>query len=255
VKLLDGADLAGFIQTRHVQIINSRSSRLKLVILYCGSKEATQRYIRAKRTYGEEIGITVEAIEVTPDTLIDKIKELNKDDSVTGIVVQLPLPSEELTEAVLKTIDPNKDVDGLGKKSAFEPATPKAILWLLAGYNIDLKGEIAIIGQGRLVGKPLADSLEASGRTVVRYDQTPSDLDKVLITADIIITATGQAGLITSAMVKVGAVVVDVGSPLSELADDLRERKDLTLTPNPGGVGPMTVAALFDNLIHAEIKI
>jgi methylenetetrahydrofolate dehydrogenase (NADP+)/methenyltetrahydrofolate cyclohydrolase len=254
MKLLDGADLAGFIQTRHAQIVASLSSQPQLAILYTGDSDATQRYIRAKRAYGASIGIDISAEKVEEHMLKDAIVKLNHDISVTGIIVQLPLQERALEDEVIGTIAPTKDVDGLGEASTYEPATPKGILWLLAGYNIDLKGQIAIVGQGRLIGKPLADSLEDSGRNVARYDESTAELALALLSADIIISASGKPSIIDSSMVKVGAVVIDAGSPESELAEDLRSRTDLTITPNPGGVGPMTVAALFDNLLLAAQK-
>ena len=254
MKLLDGADLAGFIQTRHAQIMSSLSDRPSLAILYANDHEATQRYIRAKRTYADEIGIEISAEKVPEDQLVEKIIELNHDKSVTGIIVQMPLIERAIEDMVIGTIAASKDVDGLGVKSPYEPATPKGILWLLAGYNVDLKGRIAVVGQGRLVGGPLADSLENSGREVMRLDATTADLADKLTTADIVISATGSPGLITTSMLKDGAVVVDAGSPTSELHDEVRSRNDLTITPNPGGVGPMTVAALFDNLLIAATK-
>jgi methylenetetrahydrofolate dehydrogenase (NADP+)/methenyltetrahydrofolate cyclohydrolase len=121
----------------------------------------------------------------------------------------------------------------------------------LAAHNIDLKGHIVVVGQGRLVGKPLADRLEASGHDVTRCDINTPDLRAETIRADILFTGTGQEHLITSAMVKHEAVIVDTGSPRNELDPALYDRSDLTLTPNPGGVGPMTVVSLFDNLLIA----
>jgi methylenetetrahydrofolate dehydrogenase (NADP+)/methenyltetrahydrofolate cyclohydrolase len=157
----------------------------------------------------------------------------------------------------LAKIAPAKDIDGLGPNSPYEAATPKAALWLLAAHGIDLKGRIVVVGQGRLVGKPLADRMIASGLDVVRCDINTKDLKTEVLQADIIFTGTGQEHLITPDMVKLGAVLVDTGSPKSELDPGLYEREDLTLTPNPGGVGPMTVVSLFDNLLiaaqtHAE---
>jgi methylenetetrahydrofolate dehydrogenase (NADP+)/methenyltetrahydrofolate cyclohydrolase len=165
--------------------------------------------------------------------------------------VQLPFAdASELVDEALSAVAKAKDVDGLAPDSPFEAATPKAILWLLAAYNIELKDKtIAVVGQGRLVGAPLANTLEASGHTVKRIDDTTKDLKSELVEADIIIAATGEPGLITSEMVKAGAVIVDVGAPKSELANDLRARTDIKVTANPGGVGPVTVAALFDNLL------
>jgi methylenetetrahydrofolate dehydrogenase (NADP+)/methenyltetrahydrofolate cyclohydrolase len=122
---------------------------------------------------------------------------------------------------------------------------------LLAAYNVDLQGRIVVVGQGRLVGKPLADRLEVSGHDVVRCDVHTKDLRAETIQADILFTGTGQEHLIKPDMVKDGAVVVDTGSPRNEIDPALYDRDDLTITPNPGGVGPMTVASLFDNLLIA----
>jgi methylenetetrahydrofolate dehydrogenase (NADP+)/methenyltetrahydrofolate cyclohydrolase len=130
----------------------------------------------------------------------------------------------------------------------------KAALWLLASHNVDLSGRIVIVGQGRLVGKPLADRLEAQGLEVIRTDINTPDLGAVTRTADMIFTGTGRPGLIRSDMVKDGAVIVDTGAPSTELDPALFERPSLTITPNPGGVGPMTIAALFDNLLIAATQ-
>ena len=255
MKLLNGADLAGFIKERHSRVMASLDYVPTLAIVCVEPNDATQRYLGVKRRYGDDIGVTVRVYEETKTSIADRVKRLNADVDTTGIIVQLPLPSPALTDEVLALIDARKDVDGLRPGSLFEPATPKAILWLLAGHNIDLKGRtIAVVGQGRLVGKPLADMLEASGHAVVRCDINTVDLTAHLIEADIIVAATGQAGLIDAAMLKDGAIVIDTGSPQSELSADVLDRTDLIRTPNPGGVGPMTVAALFDNLMIAATR-
>lgn len=252
MKWLDGRDLVGFIQQRHASSVRGIGRPLRLVIVAISPDEATKRYLRAKERYGHDIGVEVELITETVDGVLGRIAILNADPEITGIIAQLPLPEAQLNERVPASIAPEKDVDGLAPDSPFQPATAKGILWLLAGYNIDLVGKrIAVVGQGRLVGRPLANTLEASGFDVVRCNTKTTNLAKTLLEADIIVAATGQAGLVTAAMLKPGAVVVDAGTPVSELADDVRARSDLTLTPNPGGVGPMTVAALFDNLIIA----
>jgi methylenetetrahydrofolate dehydrogenase (NADP+)/methenyltetrahydrofolate cyclohydrolase len=250
MRLLDGNELAGFIQARHEQIMRSLHIPVKLVILCSGSDPSAAKYSRVKQRYGESLGIEVQVINVEIDNIVKEIDELNHDATVTGLIVPLPLPTEKITDEALGAIVPAKDIDGLGPNTKFQAATPKGILWLLAGYNIDLTGTIGIVGQGRLVGKPLADSLCESGRKVIRCDDK-TDLRSVLPDCDIIISATGKQNLLTSEMVKQRAVIVDAGSPFSEIADDLRERPDIIITPNPGGVGPMTVAALFDNLLLA----
>ena len=142
--------------------------------------------------------------------------------------------------------------------AVLDPATPLAIIWLVAGYNVDLIAKrIAIVGNGRLVGAPLARIWTNSGYDVTVFDVDSQDMQSQLPEFDIIVTATGVPGLITSDVVKHDAVVIDAGTAaehgkiVGDIAPDLRERDDLTITPEKGGVGPLTVAALFDNVIQA----
>jgi methylenetetrahydrofolate dehydrogenase (NADP+)/methenyltetrahydrofolate cyclohydrolase len=252
MRLLDGRAAAGYIKERHVGQALGLDVPPRLVIVREGEDESVDSYIRAKRSYGADIGVAVEVFSETADTLVERVKALGSYMSVTGVIVQLPLAHPELTDAALAAVPVAKDVDGLAPGSTFEPATPKAIAWLLAAFNVDLAGKtVAVVGQGRLVGAPLSDRLESSGIRVLRLDKSTPDLAAALLTADVIITATGRPGLITSAMIAPNAVVVDAGAPASDLAPDVADRTDLTITPNPGGVGPMTVAALFDNLLIA----
>lgn len=250
MKLLDGRDVAGFIQERHARAIRSLGRPPRLVIVRSGDDEATSRYLRAKQRYGEAIGAEVLVHQAAAATILGDIKRLSSD--ATGLIVQLPLLDPTQTEAALAAVPLQRDIDGLAPNSPFEATTPKAIMWLLAAYNVDLAGRrIAVVGQGRLVGRPLADRLELAGHEVVRCDEHTPNLAAVISAANIVITATGQPGLITSAMLQRGAVVVDAASPQSDLADDVLTRADLTRSPNPGGVGTMTVAALYDNLLIA----
>jgi methylenetetrahydrofolate dehydrogenase (NADP+)/methenyltetrahydrofolate cyclohydrolase len=254
MKLLDGRDVAGFIKERHLKQVGGLDPKPRLAIIRSKDNEAGDQYLKMKRRYGEDIDVPVDLYVETEDTILERIDSLNHDDSVTGIIIQLPLPSREITDRAVSAVSPAKDIDGLSPDTEFETATPKAALWLLAAYNVDIAGRIVIVGQGRLVGKPLADRLEAAGHEVVRCDIRTKDLQAATRDADMIFTGTGRPGLITSDMVKFGAVVVDTGAPSGELAPQLYERQDLTITPNPGGVGPMTVAALFDNLIIAALR-
>lgn len=252
MKLLSGREVAPFITERHAQIVAGLEPKPRLAIIRSKENEAGDKYLGMKRKYGVGIGAGVDLYVETADTLLGRIDQLNDDPKVTGIIIQLPLiGAESLTEEALKAIAPAKDIDGLGPDSPYEAATPKAALWLLAAYNVDLKGRIVVVGQGRLVGKPLADRLEAAGHDVVRCDINTKDLKAETIQADILFTGTGQEHLIKSDMVKEGAVLVDTGSPRFEFEPALYERDDLTITPNPGGVGPMTVVSLFDNLLIA----
>lgn len=250
-KLLGGRDIADFIKQRHRGTVAGLAQPPRLAIIRSRDNEAGDRYLKMKRQYGEDIGAVVDLYVETSDTILERIKALNEDDTVTGIIIQLPLTDQAITDEATAAVAPAKDVDGLAPGTTFEAATPKAALWLLAAHNVDLAGRIVVVGQGRLVGKPLADRLEASGHNVVRCDIHTKDLKAETIQADILFTGTGVEHLIKSNMVKPGAVVVDTGSPRYELEPALYERDDLTITPNPGGVGPMTVVSLFDNLLIA----
>jgi methylenetetrahydrofolate dehydrogenase (NADP+)/methenyltetrahydrofolate cyclohydrolase len=254
-KLLDGRDIAEFIKQRHAAQAAGLDPAPRLAIIRSAHNEAGDRYLKMKRAYGEDIGVPVDLYVETAATILDRIQALNHDPAVTGIIIQLPLENPEITDAALAAVAPTKDVDGLAPGTPFEAATPKAALWLLAAYNIDLTGRIVVVGQGRLVGKPLADRLEASGKDVVRCDIDTKDLRAETLQADILFTGTGQPELIKPDMVKDGAVLVDTGSPRNEFDPALLRRPDLTLTPNPGGIGPMTVASLFDNLLIAAAHI
>lgn len=252
MKLLDGRQVAEYLQERHARTVRGLGFIPGLAIIRMGDDAATTKYLAAKIRYGEEIGVPVMVFTETATTIKGRVKALNSQHPVTGIIVQLPLSDDRLTDEVLAAVDPAKDVDGLGPDSPYDAATPKAILWLLAAYNIDFTNKlIAVVGQGRLIGKPLADALKASGETIERIDIKTKGITAKVAAADIIIAATGTPTVITSAMIKPGAVVVDCGSPASELSPELLERTDIMHTPNPGGVGPMTVAALFDNLLIA----
>jgi len=252
MKLLDGSEVAGYIMGRHAGQARSFDAPLRLAIVREGHNPAIEKYLPVQKRYAEDIGVELDVYAETAETLVDRVKSLGADPAVTGIVVKLPLAHPELTDAALAAVPVAKDVDGLAPGTRFEAATPKAVSWLLAAYNVDLAGRVlAVVGQGRLVGKPLADAWEASGYKVLRLDDSTTDLAEQLRGADVVVAATGVPGVITADMLQPGAVVVDVGSPASELAADVRDRTDLTITPNPGGVGPMTVVSLFDNLLIA----
>ncbi len=250
-KLLTGRDVAEFIKQRHAGVVAGLTQPPRLAIIRSRDNEAGDRYLKMKRGYGEDIGVPVDLYVETSETILDRIHALNADPAVTGIIIQLPLTDPKITNQATAAVALAKDVDGLAPGTSFEAATPKAALWLLASHNIDLKGHIVVVGQGRLVGKPLADRLEASGHAVTRCDINTKDLRAETLQADILFTGTGQEYLIEPDMVKEGAVLIDTGSPRNEFDPALYDRPDLTLTPNPGGVGPMTVVSLFDNLLIA----
>ncbi|HWT40011.1 MAG TPA: bifunctional 5,10-methylenetetrahydrofolate dehydrogenase/5,10-methenyltetrahydrofolate cyclohydrolase [Dongiaceae bacterium] len=265
MKILDGRELVGYIKERQAKQVRGLRQAWhvlpKLAIIIANNDPVIDTYVRLKERYGEDILIDVDVYRVAQAVVAERIEQLNHDETVHGIVVQLPLQNPEETDAIVALIHPDKDVDGLGPQAAFTSATATAIDWLLAGYNVALKDrEIAIVGRGRLVGAPLARLWLNAGLTVASYDETATDLQSDLRKADIIVTATGVPGLITSSMVSPGKVVVDAGTAsengaiVGDVAVDVRERNDLTITPEKGGVGPLTVAALFDNVMTAARK-
>ena len=262
MKLLNGSVLAEYIKERQAKAVRSliQSSNIvpKLSIVQVNDNPVINTYIKLKKKYGAELGVVVENHLINQSKAIDLIKQLNNDEKVHGIIVQLPLEKIEETDKIVNEVIHSKDVDALAKKSDFDPATPMAILWLLAGYNIELKAKkIAIIGRGKLVGKPLEIMLSASGLEVVSVGRDTENLTKITLESDIIITATGNPNLITPEMLKKGAVVVDAGvaseagKTVGDLSSSVYAREDLILTPTKGGVGPLTVCALFENVIKA----
>jgi methylenetetrahydrofolate dehydrogenase (NADP+)/methenyltetrahydrofolate cyclohydrolase len=262
MRILDGRELADYVKERQAkQVRNLRQSWKtfpKLVILITQKDAVVDTFVRLKQTYGEDILIDVEVKRVSQAEAIETIDSLNADPLVHGIIVQLPIADPLQTDEVVNAIAPAKDVDGLGMSGTYISATATAIDWLVAGYNVTLRDKlIAIVGQGRLVGAPLAKLWATAGLNVVTYDDTVADLSSELKKADVIITATGVPSLITSQMISPGRVVVDAGTAsengtiVGDVADDVRERQDLSITPVKGGVGPLTIAALFDNVIVA----
>jgi methylenetetrahydrofolate dehydrogenase (NADP+)/methenyltetrahydrofolate cyclohydrolase len=262
MKLLSGAELAGYIKERQAKQVRGLRQTWKvfpkLVIVQTVDSPVIDTYVRLKKSYGEDILIEVELRRVSEDEAVTLIDSLNQDDTVHGIIVQLPLEDPNRTDELLEAVLPEKDVDALGAKPIFDAATPMAINWLLAGYAVDLTGKhIVIVGEGRLVGAPLAKMWHASGYTVTVISEPTDQLTSIIQSADVVVTATGTPGLITSDMLRPDTVVVDAGTSseggmiVGDVAADVRERHDLTITPEKGGVGPLTVCALFENVIRS----
>ena len=266
MKLLNGKELAGYIQQRQVQqvraLVQHSNILPKLAIVQVKDDPVINTYVRLKKRYGDELGIEVESHHPTQNEVQQVIEKLNQDDTVHGIIVQLPLTDPTQTDEIVNMVIPSKDVDALGKNPDFEPATPMAIMWLLAGFNVDLRGKkILLIGRGKLVGAPLEKQLKESGMDVSIADRSTKDLAEETLAADVIITATGSPAILYSSMIKEKAVVVDAGvasedgKTVGDVAPELYERDDLTITPEKGGVGPLTVCALFENVIRAAKNI
>jgi methylenetetrahydrofolate dehydrogenase (NADP+) / methenyltetrahydrofolate cyclohydrolase len=262
MKFLNGQELAGFIKERQAHEVRAlrqaQGVQPKLAIVVTIDHPVINVYMRKKAAYGADILVDVAVHRVAQKDAAETIKALNTDETVHGIIVQLPLEDPAETEQIVNLVAAEKDVDGLGEQAALDPATPLAILWLLAGYNIDFAGKrVLLVGRGRLVGAPLERMLGASGIDVHVATRETGNLRAEAEQADIIITATGSPAILFPEMIKRGAVVVDAGvageegKTVGDLAPEVYERDDLTITPTKGGVGPLTVCALFDNVIRA----
>ena len=262
VKELSGRELAGFVKERQAHLVRSLRGRKifpKLLILRDSDNPVITKYVSLKQQYGEDIGVEVEDFFAkNTEELKNRIKDANQDETISGMIVQLPITEKELTDEVVSLIDPRKDVDGLSGKGKFDSATATAINWLLAGYDISLENQkIALVGRGRLVGAPLYKMFKESGLSVDLFHRG-SNLED-LKNYDIVITATGVPHLIKSNYIKNGAVIVDAGTAsekgvlMGDVDEDVRAREDLlAITPKLGGVGPLTVSVLFENVIFAS---
>lgn len=265
MKILNGTEVAGYMkenQAHQVRSLRSQKVWPKLVIIRDSDNPVITKYVQLKQAYGEDIGVVVE--DWLREDVEQAIDEANNDASVHGIIVQLPLKDKAMTDVVNKIVA-EKDVDGLGslarsendEKVHFESATATAINWLLAGYDIKLnRMKIALVGKGRLVGAPLERMWRNSGLDVTVF-RSKSDLSELKI-FDVIVSATGVPHLVKDEMVKVGAVVVDAGTAsedgvlIGDVDEEVRGRDDLTaITPKVGGVGPLTVTALFEHVLIA----
>lgn len=264
MRELNGSELAGFIKERQAKQVRALRQAWhinpRLAIVTDVENPVIETYMRLKQRYGADILIDVEIHRVSAGGALEAIRELNNRDDVQGIILQLPISNSDQTEELLESIREDKDVDGLRKKAIFQAATPTAINWLLAGYSVDLKGKkVAIVGRGRLVGAPLEKMWLKSGVDVTVFEKG-DDLSQ-LINYDIIVSATGVPGLIKSQTIKTKTVVVDAGTAsengkiVGDVSEEVRQRNDVIITPKKGGVGPLTVSALFDNVITACLKI
>lgn len=266
MKLLNGKELAGYIKERQARAVRglrqAHHVQPKLAIILTTDHPIISVYVRLKKKYGADILVDVDIHRIAQDDAPALIEKLNADNAVHGIIVQLPLERPEETDTLVNLVAPEKDVDALGAKAVFDPATPLAILWLLAGYNVDLQGKkVLLVGRGKLVGRPLEKMLQRSGVDVWSVDRQTQDLKAETLKADVIITATGSPAILYPDMIKPDAVVVDAGvageegKTVGDLAPEVYERDDLTITPQKGGVGPLTVCALFENVIQATRQV
>ncbi len=266
---MDGKALAERVRAEVKEEV-AELGELGLATVLVGDDAASQIYIRRKHEAAQEVGIQATDVrlpeETTQDELLERITELNGDSSVHGLLVQLPLPDHLDEAAIIRAVDPAKDVDGLHPLNAGQlylgrpllvSATPVGIMALLAEYDIELTGAKAVVvGRSDIVGKPVAHLLLQQHATVTICHSRTRDLERETLDADVLVVAVGHPALVTADMVKGGATVVDVGmnrtdAGLSGDVDPAAMEVAGHMTPVPGGVGPMTIASLLGNTIRA----
>jgi len=280
-KILYGAPVKEKIREILIEKIKKLKKVPVLAIVQVGNREDSNIYIRQKQKFGGKIGVGVILSKFDEDIgegkLISEIEKLNNDKNIDGIIVQLPLSENLDTQKIINTVSVKKDADGLVSKAAFDtiPATARGVMSLFDFYEIAIGGKkVAVIGQGVLAGKPISNELEKRGAEVFRCDINTKNIPEIAKECDILISAVGKAGFITKEFVNPKQVVIDVGinkislpTPLLDAGEGSEQTKPSSLkivgdvnyseveplvyaiTPVPGGVGPLTVACLFQNLL------
>ena len=274
-NLIDGNQISKEIKDELKELVAKKKEEgmeASLAVIQVGNDPASSVYVGNKKKACEYIGIHSLAYELpeetTQDELVELINKLNKDNSVHGILVQLPLPKHMCEDDIIKTIAPEKDVDGFHPQSVgalsigqkgFVSCTPAGVIQLLKRSGIEIEGkECVVLGRSNIVGKPMALLLLRENGTVTICHSKTKDLKEVTKRADILIVAVGRPKMVTADYVKEGAVVIDVGIHRMEnqkLCGDVDfdsvEPVASYITPVPGGVGPMTIAMLMNNCVEA----
>ncbi len=269
---LDGKALAEERLKSLRDTVRNHGLNPSLHVIFVGDSEASESYIRMKERKAESVGIKTKVHRFPTDTsereVIETVRELNRDETADGIIVQLPLPESFDDLKLLQSVKPTKDVDGLhpvnfgkllgGGEPHFYPPTPKGIVVLLSKYGVTFKGSVVtLVGMGRLVGRPISQVFQNRGATVLCLNEYTPDLTEFTRRAEIIVVGTGQPELITEKHVNSGAVVVDAGIHRvdGELVGDVNfeevAKVAKLITPVPGGVGPLTVAGLLENTVKS----
>ena len=274
--ILDGKQIAKEYRQRLKNQVNDLKEygfTPKLSVILVGNDGASQSYVKSKKKAAEKIGMISEIIHLDESTseevVLSELNRLNNDDTVSGILVQVPLPKQVSEQKVLEAINPEKDVDGfhpinIGKlyidEQTFVPCTPLGIMEILKHADINLEGKNAVvIGRSHIVGQPVSKLLLQANATVTILHSRTKNMNAHLKQADVIVSAVGQPGLVTKENVKKGAVIIDVGNTPDEngkLKGDVAydEVKEIAsaITPVPGGVGPLTITMVLNNTLLAE---
>ncbi len=275
-QLIDGKAIAQQIRTSVKEKVAQRLSEGKrapgLAVILVGLDPASQVYVGSKRKACEEVGFISRSYDLPEDTseqtLLSLITELNNDDSVDGILVQLPLPQHIDANLIIEHINPKKDVDGfhpsnVGKLAlrlpGLRPCTPKGIMSLIASTGVKTHGlDALVVGASNIVGRPMTLELLLAGCTVTTTHRFTKNLEAKVRQADLVVVAVGKAEFIPGKWIKQGAIVIDVGinrlddgKLIGDVEFDVAKQKAAHITPVPGGVGPMTVASLIENTLIA----
>lgn len=275
-KILDGKQIAKDYRQGlqdQVEALKEKGFTPKLSVILVGNDGASQSYVRSKKKAAEKIGMISEIVHLeetaTEEEVLNELNRLNNDDSVSGILVQVPLPKQVSEQKVLEAINPDKDVDGfhpinIGKlyidEQTFVPCTPLGIMEILKHADIDLEGKNAVvIGRSHIVGQPVSKLLLQKNASVTILHSRSKDMASYLKDADVIVSAVGKPGLVTKDVVKKGAVIIDVGNTPDENGKlkgdvDYDAVKEIVgaITPVPGGVGPLTITMVLNNTLLAE---
>lgn len=275
-KILDGKQIAKDYRQglqNQVEALKEKGFTPKLSVILVGNDGASQSYVRSKKKAAEKIGMISEIIHLeetaTEEEVLNELNRLNNDDSVSGILVQVPLPKQVSEQKILEAINPDKDVDGfhpinIGKlyidEQTFVPCTPLGIMEILKHADIDLEGKNAVvIGRSHIVGQPVSKLLLQKNASVTILHSRSKDMASYLKDADVIVSAVGKPGLVTKDVVKEGAVIIDVGNTPDENGKlkgdvDYDAVKEIAgaITPVPGGVGPLTITMVLNNTLLAE---
>lgn len=275
-KILDGKQIAKDYRQGlqdQVEALKEKGFTPKLSVILVGNDGASQSYVRSKKKAAEKIGMISEIVHLeetaTEEEVLNELNRLNNDDSVSGILVQVPLPKQVSEQKILEAINPDKDVDGfhpinIGKlyidEQTFVPCTPLGIMEILKHADIDLEGKNAVvIGRSHIVGQPVSKLLLQKNASVTILHSRSKDMASYLKDADVIVSAVGKPGLVTKDVVKEGAVIIDVGNTPDESGKlkgdvDYDAVKEIAgaITPVPGGVGALTITMVLNNTLLAE---
>ncbi|ACY10938.1 bifunctional methylenetetrahydrofolate dehydrogenase/methenyltetrahydrofolate cyclohydrolase FolD [Staphylococcus sp. EG-SA-29] len=275
-KILDGKQIAKDYRQGlqdQVEALKEKGFTPKLSVILVGNDGASQSYVRSKKKAAEKIGMISEIVHLeetaTEEEVLNELNRLNNDDSVSGILVQVPLPKQVSEQKILEAINPEKDVDGfhpinIGKlyidEQTFVPCTPLGIMEILKHADIDLEAKNAVvIGRSHIVGQPVSKLLLQKNASVTILHSRSKDMASYLKDADVIVSAVGKPGLVTKDVVKEGAVIIDVGNTPDENGKlkgdvDYDAVKEIAgaITPVPGGVGPLTITMVLNNTLLAE---